>query len=132
MAFRSSPTIVCENEHTYSISTEGDVYNFQKLKEEKKEINSQPTGVKSFKRMLSASFNRGNHSPNHKNTNPFFPSKIASLKYITSISGGLHHTLCLDGEGFVFSFGNNMYGQLGFSKEKVISDSMEHNMQFVS
>ena len=46
------------------------------------------------------------------------PTKIPSLKNITSISCGDHHTVCLDIEGNIFTFGGNMYGQLGIGIDK--------------
>ena len=41
------------------------------------------------------------------------PTLISSLINITAISCGLYHTLCLDIDGNVFSYGLNYNGQLG-------------------
>ena len=40
---------------------------------------------------------------------------MESLPPIVKIDSGADFTLCLDGEGRVFSFGKNSYGQLGLT-----------------
>ena len=44
------------------------------------------------------------------------PTKIPSLKNIVSVDCGGHHTICLDKDGGVFSFGSNTLSQLGVKK----------------
>ena len=51
------------------------------------------------------------------NTIIYPPQKIPSLKNITSIDCGYCHTLCLDIDGYVYSFGENKYSQLGLGKD---------------
>ena len=53
----------------------------------------------------------------HKKAKVVSPKQILSLKNITSIACGDDHTLCLDINGDVFSFGKNMCGQLGLRKD---------------
>jgi alpha-tubulin suppressor-like RCC1 family protein len=47
------------------------------------------------------------------------PHEISTLKGfdITKIATGDYHSVVLDGEGRIFSFGDNTYGQLGFTSE---------------
>merc|ERR1712232_604458 len=49
----------------------------------------------------------------HKGKTVLSPTIIPSLKHIKSVSVGTQHTVCLDHDGNVFSFGKNEYGQLG-------------------
>ena len=48
-------------------------------------------------------------------------TKLPSLNNIVSIACGDIHTLCLDRNGNVFSFGSNEFGQLGLGKRKLFS-----------
>ena len=41
------------------------------------------------------------------------PTLIPNLPKITQISCGYSFTVCVDEEGFIWSFGDNQYGQLG-------------------
>ena len=45
--------------------------------------------------------------------NASVPQQIPNLKNISSIACGSRHSVCLDMAGNVFSFGSNIYGQLG-------------------
>ena len=74
---------------TLSLSESGDVYAFGK----------HPCGAHGFKE------------------NEVFPPKpIPSIKNIKAISCGKDHSLCLDKDGIVYSFGKNNMGQLGVGK----------------
>ena len=41
------------------------------------------------------------------------PTPIPNLPKISKISCGYNFTVCVDYEGFIWSFGENYYGQLG-------------------
>ena len=53
----------------------------------------------------------------HKEEQVFHVTQVSLLKNIQSIDCGKYHTLCLDINGFVFTFGSNEYGQLGIGKD---------------
>lgn len=50
----------------------------------------------------------------------FFPVKLTCFKNSTTswkeFSGGQHHTVCMDGEGKVYSLGRSEYGRLGLGE----------------
>ena len=46
------------------------------------------------------------------------PMEIQNLPRITYVSCGAHYTVCIDGEGCMWSFGKNNYGQLGTGHQK--------------
>jgi len=48
---------------------------------------------------------------------------IPNIQNITQISCGGIHSLVLDSEGRIFSFGNNKYGQLGLGDNKQINNT---------
>ncbi|XP_059475502.1 regulator of chromosome condensation isoform X2 [Neocloeon triangulifer] len=63
--------------------------------------------------------NNYNHIGLTEINNPqFLPvlSEVMSSKKWKKIAGGQHHTLCLDEEGKVYSFGRHDYGRLGLGK----------------
>lgn len=92
MASRELSTIVCCDSYnigyTLYVSTIGDVYSL------------------------------GNHDEGgHGHEDELIvPTRLTSLKNIEAIDCGYGHTICLDNEGRVFSFGSNLYGQLGIGK----------------
>uniref|UniRef100_UPI00358EBFD6 regulator of chromosome condensation isoform X2 n=1 Tax=Myxine glutinosa TaxID=7769 RepID=UPI00358EBFD6 len=51
----------------------------------------------------------------------FMPKMLAAFqksgKVYVSFSGGQHHTLCMDSEGFVYSLGRAHYGRLGLGSD---------------
>ena len=47
------------------------------------------------------------------NNDVSLPTPIPNLPKITEISCGFHYTVCVDHEGFIWSFGENKWGQLG-------------------
>ena len=47
------------------------------------------------------------------NNNVSLPTPIPNLPNITLVSCGCNFTVCVDHEGFMWSFGENNYGQLG-------------------
>ena len=52
-------------------------------------------------------------SNGHKGKIVLSPTIIPTLKHIISVSVGVEHTVCLDSNGNVFSFGSNDHGRLG-------------------
>jgi len=46
------------------------------------------------------------------------PKKVESLsnKTIVEVSCGIHHTVVVDDKDYVYTCGNNQYGQLGIGK----------------
>ena len=92
MASRVLSTIICSDDYnfgfTLSISNDKRVFV----------IGSHNEGAHGFKGFV------------------FPPRSIPSLINIVAIAGKESHTLCLDMDGNVFSFGNNYYGQLGIGK----------------
>ena len=68
-------------------------------------------------------FSFGSHTCNghgHDEERIFTPKVIPSLKNIKSICCGFNHTICLDYDGLVFTFGGNDAGQLGLGMEHAI------------
>ena len=51
------------------------------------------------------------------------PTKVNNLPEVVSISAGKEHTMLLDADGYVYSFGNNAVGQLGVPTTESISRS---------
>ena len=49
----------------------------------------------------------------HNNDDVLLPTPIPTLPKIDKISCGVHFTVCVDDEGFIWSFGENKFGQLG-------------------
>ncbi|CAL8247873.1 unnamed protein product [Lota lota] len=86
--------VFCGAYFTFAVSKEGNVYGFGLS-------NYHQLGTKSIKTSFS-------------------PVKLACFKNsITAwvdFSGGQHHTLCLDGEGCVYSLGRAEYGRLGLGQ----------------
>lgn len=48
----------------------------------------------------------------------YIPRRIKSLPKICNVSCGSFFTVCLDCEGFIWSFGENSFGQLGIGNKK--------------
>eukprot|EP01083_Nonionella_stella_P016674 46598_1 len=48
------------------------------------------------------------------------PSKIPFLYHIRSIRCGEHHSMCLDQDGDVYVFGNNVHGQLAMHDKDIV------------
>lgn len=48
------------------------------------------------------------------------PKKVESLSGIVQISAGADFTICIDKDGTVYSFGKNMYGQLGLQGSNIL------------
>lgn len=61
---------------------------------------------------------RGN---GHKGKTILSPTMIPTLKHIIFVSVGFYHTVCLDYDGNVFSFGRNIYGQLGIGNDNTVN-----------
>ena len=90
MAFRSVSSMVANETCTFSISYEELVYCFGK-----------------------ASYGENGHEKSILSV----PTLIPSLFSIKSVNCGRRHTVCLDYEGCVFTFGSNVSGQLGISED---------------
>ncbi|XP_060906859.1 regulator of chromosome condensation [Labrus mixtus] len=85
----------CGSYHTFVVSSEGHVYGF---------------GLSNY------------HQLGNKSTKPcFFPVKLTCFRNSTTFwvgfYGGLHHSICLDSEGKVYSLGRAEYGRLGLGPE---------------
>jgi hypothetical protein len=52
----------------------------------------------------------------------FLPTKINGLTNIANISTGFGHSIVMDSSGNVFSFGSNIFGQMGFPKNILSSN----------
>ena len=64
------------------------------------------------------SFGKSNYGAHgHQDEHILAPKLIPSLKNIKSVDCGNLHTICLDFDGNVFTFGSNQQGQLGISKD---------------
>ena len=61
------------------------------------------------------------------NNNVFIPTPIPNLPKISMISCGYNFTVCVDCEGYMWSFGENEYGQLG-TGNKTNFNSSESNI----
>ena len=57
-------------------------------------------------------FGRLGHQDNERQTSPKLVESLIDKK-IVYVSMGAFHTLCVDSEGDVYSFGQNKYGKLG-------------------
>ena len=82
------PSIVCGSFRTMCISDEGNLYSF--------------------------GFS-GNHAHGHEEDHVFPPKIIPTLNNIQSIAIGETHSVALNNNGNVFTFGCNRYGALGIS-----------------
>ena len=74
--------------HTITLSNDGTLYSFGKN-------DMGQLGLGHFKKEVS------------------IPTPIPNLPKISEISCGMYFTVCVDCEGFIWSFGDNDYGQLG-------------------
>ena len=93
MAKRVVPTMICSDQASLCISSNGDVYS----------AGNSNSGVHG-------------HGRNGISIKQF--TVIPSLHHITNIDCCSNFTICLDNEGSVFTFGSNEYGQLGVSNRK--------------
>ena len=62
--------------------------------------------------------NDGQLGLGHNNPTVSLPTPIPNLPKINMISCGAFFTVCVDDEGFIWSFGENKYGQLGTGNTK--------------
>ena len=85
---KTEMTCVCGNEHTITLSNDGTVYSFGRN-------NKGQLGLRLGLKRVSV------------------PTPIPNLPKIKMISCGGCFTVCVDYEGFIWSFGNNDYGKLG-------------------
>ena len=90
MALRVLSNIVCVDEFTICISGVGKVYSFGR---------------------------HVNCAHGHDDYSVFPPRIIPSLFNIKSVCCSGNHTICLDYDGIVFTFGDNEFGQLGIGKD---------------
>ena len=54
------------------------------------------------------------------NNDQLRPTCVSSLsgKQVERVAAGLWHTICITGEGHVYAFGGNQFGQLGTGAEQ--------------
>ena len=81
-------TACCGSSHTITLSNNGILYSF---------------GYSTY----------GQLGLGHNNPSVSLPTPIPNLPKINMISCGAFYTVCVDYEGFVWSFGENDFGQLG-------------------
>ena len=105
MAHRITPSIVCSDFQTYSISKEGNVFAF---------------GCSSF-----TTYEIEDHEEDIVS-----PRMIPNMHNITSIAVGPRHAIYLDSDGNVYGFGSNLSGQIGVDKILGnIKTSMSHTIR---
>ena len=135
--------IACAQDHSLAVDIEGNVWSFGLCSEGRlglgKEFNSRsicrPWKLKSLKNIVQVScgyshsicveadgtlWSFGNNSDgrlgieNQIGASDYFhiPVKI-QIEPIYKVSCGLNFTICIDKEGFIWSFGNNSHGALG-------------------
>ena len=80
--------MACGGYHTITLSDDGIAHSFGRNKE-------------------------GELGLGQKNNIVSLPTPIPNLPQINLISCGLYFTVCVDCEGFIWSFGDNIFGQLG-------------------
>ena len=93
---------VCGMEHTITLSADGTVHSF----------GSNDFGALGHNDDLSQN-SQGQLSLGHNKNDVFLPTPIQNLPKINQISCGDKFTVCVDCEGFMWSFGDNNFGQLG-------------------
>ena len=92
MAIRISPTMVCGYDFSICVSADGIVSSFGR--DENGTHGHQSTKIIST------------------------PTPVSSVSSIIQIDS-YGHTLCLDNNGISYSFGSNLFGELGIGKEKI-------------
>ena len=90
----------CGFEHTITISNDGSVHSFGRNFEGELGLGNTENAY------------NGELGLRH-NKNVSFPTPIPNLPKINQVSCGGYFTVCVDCEGFIWSFGNNYSGQLG-------------------
>ena len=90
MAYRSLPSCVCSNSFTLFISNDETVLS----------LGSSDKGATGHEEEVLS------------------PKQISSLQHIKSVAVGREHSICLDYDGNVFTFGNNQCGQLGIGVDR--------------
>ena len=90
MSFRTLPTFVFETRRALSISVDGTVYS----------IGSSKCGSHGHEESVEE------------------PKMIPNLKHIKSIAVGRSHSVCLDQDGNIFTFGDNSEGALGIGVDR--------------
>ena len=91
MVFSTQPTFIFASGRALSISIDGDVYSF-------------------------GTSRNGSHG--HDEIEVEEPKMIPNLKQIKSIALGSSHSVCLDQDGNVYTFGDNFEGALGIGIDK--------------
>eukprot|EP01084_Bolivina_argentea_P073237 132911_1 len=64
---------------------------------------------------LVLSFGNGGHCGHKSSETQYTPKTIKALesKHIIYISTGIYHSLCIDNNGIIYSWGDGGYGRLG-------------------
>jgi alpha-tubulin suppressor-like RCC1 family protein len=91
------------NNHVLALNNNGIVYSFSVGSENRDDNNYGQLGL-------------GNNFPNFIVEN-FNPKIIQNIDNIIQVSTGNTHSLVLHSQGYVYSFGNNNFGQLGIQKD---------------
>ena len=102
MDYHRLSTIAFFNQGTIVVSNEGFVHSFGRIE----------YGANGFKEKIIS----------------LVPTKIPSLMNVQSISCGMYHTVCLNNNGNVFTFGNNVHGQLGIGKKGLFQTSYDSSL----
>ena len=92
----------CGYEHTITLSDDGTAYSF----------GSNNFGALGYD-ISQNSQRQLDLGDNNNDEDVSLPTPIPNLPKIKVISCGTFFTICVDHEGFIWSFGENNYGQLG-------------------
>ena len=96
LELRTKMACVSGSHHTITLSNDGTVYSFGRS-------NEGQLGLGRHMQYVS------------------LPTPIPNLPQINMISCGDRFTICVDYEGFIWSFGENNYGQLGTGNKKIFN-----------
>ena len=102
-------TACCGDQHSITLSNDGTLYSFGYNKYGQLGLGQNNDGTAySFRRNDEGELGCYGH-----NNDVSLPTPIPNLPKINMISCGRYFTVCVDHEGFIWSFGQNNVGQLG-------------------